>query len=91
MFEFKKLLPLFVIFIIVIIVFFVFNNSDVKEDFYVWNYPTRYYPSYDLRGYPYAYTFPWNWYYPLPYWSPYYYGAGGKYFYNPKLRRTRLR
>lgn len=93
MFEFKKLLPLLVIFVIVIAILFVFDKSDVKEDFRVWNwnYPTRYYPSYDLRGYPYVYTFPWNWPYPFPYWSPYYYSAGGRYLYNPRLRRTRSR
>jgi hypothetical protein len=50
---------------------------------------TRFYPSYDIRGYPLIY--PWN--YPFPglpyiYWSPYFYEATGKYVKNEKLAKN---
>jgi hypothetical protein len=72
------------------------KSSNLKfksiEDFVFtpWNMGTRYYPSYDIRGYPLqshmAQLHPWN--YPFPglpflYWSPFFYSANGKYSFDP--------
>ena len=71
--------------ILVIVVIYIIKRSFItKENFFIpWNIGTRFYPSYDIRGYP--SIFPWN--YPWPnipwlYWSPYYYEANGKYNYD---------
>jgi hypothetical protein len=78
------------------------NYIDNVENFAFvpWNMGTRFFPSWDLRGYPsldvseyksdmnYPLIYPWNYPYPgLPYlyWSPYFYNANGIYKYNPKL------
>lgn len=66
----KKIILLFILGILVICIFYKKIN---KEHFWLWNYPTRYYPSYDLRGYPYIIPPP-----PL-YLSPYYYSSDGSY------------
>ena len=65
----KKLILLFILGILVICIFYKKIN---KEHFWFWNYPTRYYPSYDLRGYPYIIP-------PPLYLSPYYYSSDGSY------------
>jgi hypothetical protein len=68
----KKVILLFILGILVIYIFYKTIN---KEHFWIWNQPTRYYPSYDLRGYPYI-----NPHHPTPlYLSPYYYGPNGSY------------
>lgn len=70
----KKIFLLFILGILVILVICIFYKKINKEHFWLWNYPTRYYPSYDLRGYPYIIPPP------LPlYLTPYYYGADGSY------------
>jgi hypothetical protein len=95
---FKKLLSkktlVFVFIAIVIFILYRILFKDIKEDYVApyWNYPTRYYPSYDIRGYPRTYLdylFPWlftpyGFKYGSPFFrSPYYYGAGGSYLYDP--------
>jgi hypothetical protein len=68
----KKVILLFILGILVISILYKTIN---KEHFLIWNQPTRYYPSYDLRGYPYIIPPP-----PPPlYLSPYYYGSDGSY------------
>jgi hypothetical protein len=87
----KKIISFMTILAIIIILIIIYHKSNIFENFF-WNYPTRFYPSYDLRGYyglfPYNYPF-------FPYISPYYYGASGQYYYDPKyrnlLRRQRLK
>lgn len=64
----KKLILLFILGLFVI---GIFHRTLNKEHFWLWNYPTRYYPSYDIRGYPYII--------PPLYLSPYYYGTDGSY------------
>ena len=76
---------IFIIFLILAIIITEYNKQNVgKEDFTFvpWNMGTRFYPSYDIRGYPPTYNqmllnskgasypllFPWNYPYPgLPY------------------------
>lgn len=76
-----------VIFIVVNIVFgYLDKNVEHFGLYFPWNLPTRYFPSYDLRGYP--QIFPWNWTFPkyysnLLYWSPFTYEADGKYVVDP--------
>lgn len=65
----KKLILLFILGTLIICIFY---KSSYKEHFWLWNQPTRYYPSYDLRGYPYIIP-------PILYLSPYYYGSDGSY------------
>lgn len=92
LFSIKK--PLLFIIIIAIILYIIYKQT-VKEDFLPWNMGTRFYPSYDLRGYPYGVRgypliYPWNYPYPgLPflYWSPYFYEATGKYSFDPKYAK----
>jgi hypothetical protein len=68
----KKVILLFILGILVISILYKTIN---KEHFLIWNQSTRYYPSYDLRGYPYIIPPP-----PPPlYLSPYYYGSDGSY------------
>jgi hypothetical protein len=103
LFNLKKTSKWFVLLIIVIIIYILYSNvkSSVKEDFAFvpWNMGTRFYPSYDLRGYPrespgsmysHPLIYPWNYPYPgypFLYWSPYFYEASGKYKYNPKYAK----
>jgi hypothetical protein len=83
LFNFNKLstyIIWFVIIIIIKLIFTKFHNNQENFMFGPWNMGTRFYPSYDIRGYPLIY--PWN--YPFPgtpylYWSPYFYEASGKY------------
>lgn len=87
-----------VIFIVILLICLLYQNTTnrIKEGFAFipWNMGTRFFPSYDLRGYPntentfsYPLIYPWN--YPYPgypylYWSPFYYEASGKYKVDPK-------
>lgn len=83
-----------IITIIFIILSGYFGKNKENFMFTPWNMGTRFYPSYDIRGYPpmynqllnkdasYPLLFPWNYPYPgLPYlfWSPHFYEATGKY------------
>lgn len=81
---------LILLLIILVIKSIIINSKQTKEDFVFtpWNMGTRFYPSYDIRGYPVIY--PWN--YPFPgtpylYWSPYFYEATGKYTKNPNYAK----
>lgn len=80
-----------IIFIVVILFGRIMYNSNVVKENFVftpWNMGTRFYPSYDIRGYPQLY--PWNYPYPgLPYlyWSPFFYEANGKYTIDPKYAK----
>jgi hypothetical protein len=89
MFEFlnlKKQSTWILIFVFSLIFFIVIDSYSRKNKerftFVPWNMGTRFYPSYDIRGYPYSYNqmllqsngkshpllFPWNYPYPgLPY------------------------
>ena len=84
-----------IITIIVIVLLYIIYKYDKKNRyntenfmFTPWNMGTRFYPSYDIRGYPLIY--PWNYPYPgLPqiYFSPYFYESNGNYTYNPKYAK----
>jgi len=91
---------LFIIFITLILIYIIYNDAlYTKEDFAFvpWNMGTRFYPSYDIRGYPrdtqmfsHPLIYPWNYPYPgypFLYWSPYYYEASGKYKYDPNYAK----
>jgi hypothetical protein len=100
LFNLKHTSKWFIIFIIILFIYILYQNAspNIKESFgfVPWNMGTRFYPSYDLRGYPqtenslsHPLIFPWNWNSPMAgmpplYWSPFFYGANGKYRYNPK-------
>ena len=82
-----------IIIIIVTVLLYIIYKYDKKKNlekfmFMPWNMGTRFYPSYDIRGYPLIY--PWNYPYPgLPsiYFSPYFYDSNGNYIYNPKYAK----
>lgn len=97
-------LTLVMILMIMYIVYVYINKKHINNlenfAFVPWNMGTRFFQSWDLRGYPsldiseyknnlnYPLIYPWN--YPFPgtpylYWSPYFYNANGVYKYNPKL------
>jgi len=90
--SYKKKLFVFIFFVIILIIAIkiLFNR---KEHFFTpWSIGTRFFPSYDIRGYPgnYPQIFPWN--YPWPgipwlYWSPYFYEVDGKYRYDAKYAK----
>jgi hypothetical protein len=88
--DFKKLSTWIILVSAIFIVIKLFSNTNTTENFGFtpWNMGTRFYPTYDLRGYPLIY--PWN--YPFPgtpylYWSPYFYEANGKYIFDPKYAK----
>ena len=95
-----KWLTIVMILMIIYIVYIYINKKYIENFAFVpWNMGTRFFPSWDLRGYPsldtseknnlnYPLIYPWN--YPYPgtpylYWSPYFYNANGVYKYDPKL------
>ena len=76
----KKMILFFILGILII---YISYRSLNKEHFWLWNQPTRHYPSYDLRGYPYII--------PPLYISPYYYASDGSYnMVVSKRRKTSL-
>jgi hypothetical protein len=81
--DYKRLSTWIIYIIFFFIIDMIINNHNYhnKEHFLFmpWNMSTRYYPSYDIRGYPFMY--PWN--YPIFYLSPFNYEADGKYNINP--------
>ncbi len=88
LFDFNKLSTWLLWLLIVYVLIMLYRKSNGVEHFIPWNMGTRFYPSYDIRGYPYLY--PWNYPYPsLPYLysSPYFYEANGKYIFDPKYAK----
>jgi len=86
LFNLKK--PYIWIILLFIAISITYSKSSNIENFLPWNMGTRFFPSYDIRGYPYIY--PWNYPYPgLPwlYWSPYFYKTNGKYIFDPKYAK----
>lgn len=61
-----------IIYLIFILLIIIFINRKNREEFIFmpWNMSTRFYPSYDIRGYPYI---------PFMYITPYNYYANGEY------------
>lgn len=91
MINIKDPFTIYMMILLILVLILIFNKSKYIENFMFtpWNMGTRFYPSYDIRGYPQIY--PWN--YPFPgipflYWSPYFYEADGKYFFNPKYAKA---
>ena len=96
-----RLLMIVMVLIVLYVVYTYINRQNIENFAFIpWNMGTRFFPSWDLRGYPsldiseyknnlnYPLIYPWN--YPFPgtpylYWSPYFYNASGTYKYNPKL------
>ena len=100
LFNLDKRSKWFFIFVVIIIIYLLYQNAKNHREnftFVPWNMGTRFFPSYDLRGYPYTghslshpLIYPWN--YPYPgypylYWSPYFYEANGKYRFDPKYSK----
>ena len=69
-----------IIFLILVLVLKLFTQTKNIERFIgiPWNIGTRFFPMYDIRGYPYIYP-P----FPLMYISPYNFSANGDYIINP--------
>jgi hypothetical protein len=100
-FSLNKTSKWFVIFVVFLVIYLLYQNtantSREHFAFVPWNMGTRFFPSYDLRGYPqtghtlsHPLVYPWN--YPYPgypylYWSPYFYEASGKYRFDPKYSK----
>ena len=67
----------FILILILLLIILSLSNSDNIENFLLmpWNNSTRFYPTYDIRGYPYIYqNYP-----PKMYLTPYNYTASGNY------------
>ncbi len=81
-----------IIFFVILLLFIIYkhDNKNIENFMFApWNMGTRFYPSYDIRGYPLIY--PWNYPYagnPYIYFSPYFYESNGKYTYNPKYAKV---
>ena len=76
------IIGILVLFIIFSFLYIGIDHSNLEQfgSFIPWSMGTRFYPTYDIRGYP--YISPWNYPYagyPFLYFSPYFYEANGKY------------
>jgi len=62
-----------------LIIYIIITNNNIEHFIYMpWNISTRFFPSYDIRGYPYIYP-----QYPLMYLTPYNFNASGDYTVSP--------
>jgi hypothetical protein len=77
-FNYKEFSSWIIYLIIYFTIILIINNDKEHFIFMPWNMSTRFYPSYDIRGYPYIYP-P----YPFIYLTPYTFNADGSYNVKP--------